>query len=100
MGQRYGRLPHELIGSDFQSTDPYVIYCFNEAVAMAGSSRMPKIPKDDTQADEYIPTKEELLLQGGKKVRLPHPQGSAIMGHIGGVPYISGRVPIVRKKKL
>lgn len=76
LASRYGVLPHTLLGDDL-GADPYVRYCFDEAVALAGLGLAP--PPRDTS---------------------PPPQPEARMGVTAeGVPFISGRVMVQKKTR-
>jgi hypothetical protein len=78
IGNRYGRLPHELI-ADFPTNDPYVVYCFNEAVAIAGMSQYMVTASSDAEQPST-------------------PATGATMEFVEGAPVLRGKVPIVRKK--
>lgn len=82
---------------DFPSDDPYVVYCFNEAVALAGLSLY---TQNSDNSDES--TQEEPIRQINKRIsvqRAPRPDAGAVIGVTAtGVPFISGKVAIQRKK--
>lgn len=81
LASRYGKLPHELI-PNFPSDDEYVVYCFNEAVAVAGLSIVGPMTSTITEATVS---------------QVPSPTTGATIGISNGVPFISGKVPVQRK---
>jgi hypothetical protein len=98
LASRYGRLPHELV-PDFPSSDPYVVYCFDEAVALAGLSVIPPVAFDE------VGTQPQLLEEPARRIdtkttrqQAPRPTQGAVIGMSNGVPFISGKVPVARKK--